>query len=488
MNILFIYSLYDIASPRKPLVTPEVMQFGISYISSYLKSRGHNTGLGVLSRISGQKNKEMIDERIKDIRPGAIFFTAVSTEYDFISSLARYIRDRFPEIYLVIGGPHVSLNPEGVLGNFDAVCIGEGEEAALELVGQLEKGLRPSGIPNMWLKNGERIEKNPTRPFRQNLDDLPFPDREMWKEWIDEVPAARESILLGRGCPFDCTYCCNHALRKLSTGNYTRYRSPDNILSEIETLAAASPLKREIYLEVENIGSNKEWVLELCSKIEGLNKTLTNPLSFGVNIRITPGLDTNAIFSALKRGNFRFINIGLESGSERVRREILNRNYSNKDIIDAVKLARSFGLQVSLLNLVGIFGETLSDFEETVRINRICQPDWVGVSIFYPYPGTRLYSLCRQKGLLDSAISTEMERGRAVLDLQGFGKRQIEHNYACFEYLVYKGHKPAYKLLSKAAFLKIRGNPFLFSLYRKFKSLVNLTRAGRHPSIILSGF
>ncbi len=469
MNVLFIYTLYNIASINKPLRTPELMQFGISYISSYLKEHSHNTELIVLSRTSAKKNEQIIDEYINVFKPKVIAFTAVSTEYDFITSTAKYIRKRFPDVYLLIGGPHVSLNPEGVLENFDALCVGEGESPMLELVSQLEKNMIPSGIYNLWIKHDSEIEKNPTRPFLQNLDILPFPDREMWDEWIDEDFGARYSVLLGRGCPFECTYCCNHALKKLASGKYTRFRSPANIVNEINEIVKKHPDKKELYLEVESIGVNKEWTLDLCNKLEQFNKTLKQPLSFGANIRITPNIDLKSIFHAFRKSNFRFVNIGLESGSERVRREILNRNYSNEDIVNAVKLAKEQGLQVSFLNMIGVPGETIDDFKETIEMNRRCLPDWVGYSIFYPYPGTRIYSLCKE--LIKKPLTTNMERGRAILDLPGFSKKQIEREYIWFEYKIYKNYKPLAQLLLQILNLKIKTNPYYFYLYRKLKNV-----------------
>jgi radical SAM superfamily enzyme YgiQ (UPF0313 family) len=456
-------------STSKPLKTPELMQFGVSYISSYLKKHGHNTKLIVLSRISGKKNEKIIDEYINAFKPNVIAFTAVSTEYDFITVTAKYIRKRYPDIYLLIGGPHVSLNPEGVLENFDALCIGEGERPTLELVSQLEKKIIPSGIHNLWIRNGSEIEKNPTRPFLQNLDILPFPDREMWNEWIDEECGARYSVLLGRGCPFECTYCCNHALKKLASGTYTRFRSPANIMDEIKEIVEKYPDKKELYLEVESIGINKKWTLDLCDKLKQFNKTLKQPISFGANIRIMPNTDFRSIFYAFKKSNFRFINIGLESGSEKVRREILNRNYSNEDIINAVKLAKDQGLQVSFLNMIGLPGETIDDFKETIEMNQKCLPDWVGNSIFYPYPGTRIYSYCKEQGLIKKSLATDMERKKAVLNLPGFSKKQIEEEYIWFEYHVFKGHKPLHKLLLKTLLLKIRSKSHFFIYIRYLK-------------------
>lgn len=470
MKVLFIYSLNIIGSPQKPIESPEQIQFGVSYISSFLKKHGHDTKLIVLSRTSPKHNRNVIDEYFKKFSPGLVCFSAVSTEYPFMANVAKYIKSKWPDAYLLIGGPHVSLSPEGVLSdNFDALCLGEGENPTLELANSLEKKVLASGISNLWLRRGFKVEKNPPRPFLQNLDSLPFPDREIWQEWIEERPGSRYAVLLGRGCPFQCTYCSNHILRKVAPGHYVRFRSPENIVAEIKDIIERFPIqKREIYLEVETFGADKEWAKNLCLALENFNKTLEKPLSFGVNLRITPNADLESLFISFKRANFRSINIGLEAGSERVRREILRRNYSNQDIINAVNLARKYGLKVTFFNMVGLPGETIDDFKETVNINRTCLPDQHFTSIFFPYPGTDAYSFCKEQGLLKGFSGAEMERMKASLDLPGFSRKQIQKSYIWFDYDVYKGRKSMYKIMGRVVRAYFLSNPYSAVLWKKF--------------------
>lgn len=448
------------------------MQFGISYISSILKKNGHATKLIVLSRLLGKRNTEIIDAQVKRFQPQLICFTCVYTEFNFMRTMAKYLKNRYPDIFLLIGGPHVSLNPkEAIASDFDALCVGEGEYPTLEIVSQFEQGKQPSDIPNLWIKQGNKIQQNPPRPFLQDLDSLPFPDRQMWQEWTEEVPDSVNAVLLGRGCPFNCTYCCNPGLRKLSGGRYVRFRSSENILEEIKNFHAKFPEKNNIYLEVETIGADKEWSLQLCSKLEEFNATLKQPLTYSTNLRITPNMDLNSLFPAFKKSNLTMLKIGLESGSERVRREILQRDYSNEDIINAVSLARKHDLKVFFYNLVGIPGETLNDFKATIKINRTCLPDVSIPHVFFPYPGTELYDLCKERGLLPEVLETGLERSEAVLDLPGFSKKQIQDSYIWFDYDVYKGYKPMYKILAKLFVSKLISNTFLHSLYRRFSYL-----------------
>jgi radical SAM superfamily enzyme YgiQ (UPF0313 family) len=327
MHVLFIFSISEYNTPQKPLRVHGQIQFGISYISAILKENGHKTDLLVITH---ETKRNEISKTILEYEPKLICFTSVSSEYDFIKDIASQIKAEFPSIHLLIGGPHTSLNPQTVVEDkFDSVCIGEGEYPTLELVQQLEKGENPTKIGNLWIKNKENIEKNQTREFLQDLDCMPFPDRVMWQKWIEKKDS-RQTILLGRGCPFQCTYCSNHALKRLAPGKYVRFRTPANVIDELKQLITEFPDTREVYFEVETItmGSNMEYAIELCRNLVQFNKD-HKKLDYGTNLRIIPNTDYDTLFQSFKTANFKFVNIGIESGSQVIRDKMLRRHYSN---------------------------------------------------------------------------------------------------------------------------------------------------------------
>ena len=466
MKVLFVHSEEDNYSVEKPLDGYERMQFGISYISSLLKSRGHETRLVVPTRL----DDSAVEEHIKDLKPELICFTSVYTEFEFLSGIAGKVKRAHPDIFLLVGGPHASLKPEECLARaFDAACVGEGEYPTLELVEQLLSGSSPHGIANLQIKTGGGVERNEPRPFIEDLDALPFPDREIWIPWLAN-PLSRPSVLAARGCPFQCTYCCNHALSHLADGGYVRMRSPRNVYEEIKEIKTRLPLLEEVYLEAETLGVNQEWAIELCSMLEQLNSEFEVPIAFGSNLRVTPRTEYEELFTAFKKSNFRFINIGLESGSERIRRDVLKRNYSNEDIVRAVTAAKKHGLEVGIYNLIGLPGETRKDFRDTVRINRICKPDWFLLSVFFPYPGTRLYDVCVEQGLMEMPPDSKLERRRPVLDLPDFSKRAVGRRHTWSPLLIYWGYRPLVELLWLVTMAKIYSHPKVLRLYRGFNS------------------
>ena len=146
------------------------------------------------------------------------------------------------EIFNVLGGHHASLDSDQVIkdGVFDAICVGEGESAIIDLaenIANISTDNHINRIDNLWYfdRENNNVIKSKSASFRQDLDELPYINRNIWDKWIDN-PSDYPAILLGRGCPFKCTYCANHAMAKIADGKYTRFRSPENIVGEIENI------------------------------------------------------------------------------------------------------------------------------------------------------------------------------------------------------------------------------------------------------------
>jgi radical SAM superfamily enzyme YgiQ (UPF0313 family) len=180
----------------------------------------------------------------------------------------------------------------------------------------------------------------------------------------------------------------------------------------------------------------------------------------------------------MKRAGVKFVNVGLESGSERVRNEILRRpKYTNEDIVSFSKMANQHGIDVSLYVLVGLPGETLADFLETVACARECRPKYCLVSIFFPYPGTDLYKMAMEMGLLGGGkLRSEGERTVALLDLPGFSRRRIRFEYIIFYYRVYRGRWPFWRIFFSVCRHFVVAYPRVYHAWRYFS---NTTAVGK---------
>jgi len=464
MRILCIYTT-DVAvkvNGRASLIIPTDLPFGIASIATTLKSAGHDVEILVLSK--GIPYKATLASILSDFSPGVVCFTSVSTQFDFVSELADLIKGSAQDIFLIAGGAHPTLNPEESIsgGKFDAICVGEGDESIVEIVKQIENGQSPSTIQGMWIKAGdEAIERNPAGPFIRDLDSLPHIDRELWDKWIVNRDGP-VSVLIGRGCPNRCSYCSNHAIARVSSGKYVRMRSPRSVISELESVLERYPGADTFYLEIETLGANHKYLFELCEALAAMNDQRERPLRFGVNYALADRVIEDSdilreIFVAMKKASITYLNVGLESGSERIRREVLRRpKYSNRSVVKFCHYAREYSIDIRMQLLMGIPGESREDFMETVGLVRECQPTLYYLNIFYPYPGTDLYLLARDKGYLMESRKVFERRG-TNLRLPGFSGLQVKREFILFYLKVYRGHKswPAIAMYTTISFIQI---------------------------------
>ncbi len=484
MRILFVTSLTDAHTPHRPLRSPEQIQFGISYLSACLQQAGHQTRLAVLSSTWGRYNRHLILESARDFPPDLIAFTAVSSEFPFIAAVADWSRHRFPHAHRILGGPHATLRPREALAfPFDAVCVGEGEATLVATANRLACGTPLEPLGNLWIRRAGRVIPGPQEPFLQDLDQLPFPDRSMWSPWITPDSNGRPAVLLGRGCPYLCTYCSNHALSRAAPGPYVRLRRPGPIVAEIAALAAAAETRGrpldEIALEVESIDLDRAWALDLCAALARFNAERPRPVGFATNLRVAPRSDPTPLFEAMRKAGFRRITLGLESGSDRVRREVMKRSYSTQDVLDTVREARRHGLEVVLQNIIGVPGETEAEALETALLNRILEPERYYVGVFHPYPGTELHAACVRRGIVATSLRGGRERSVPVLDLPEFPAHRIRRTLVWFDFHVSAGRRPALRIASRALRTWVRTHPRLDLPARRLRGGLPLRRLER---------
>ena len=189
------------------------------------------------------------------------------------------------------------------------------------------------------------------------------------------------------------------------------------------------------------------------------------------------------LLEALQRANFTIINIGLESGSERLRNGYLQRPpYANHDVVEFVKKAKEYGIDVIFFVLMGLPTETIDAYYETVKVCRDAQPYDVYLSIFYPYPGTRLFEVSIELGLIEKEQRHGYERSQPNLELPDFPSKKLVHEYVWFFYKVYGGHRPLPMVMARVLrnylmtvprlnelFNALSNTGFVFRLKQKFR-------------------
>jgi radical SAM superfamily enzyme YgiQ (UPF0313 family) len=262
-----------------------------------------------------------------------------------------------------------------------------------------------------------------------DLDTLPLPDRELFD--FGQILAANDGwvdMMAGRGCPYGCSYCCNPALRERfnGLGKYVRFRSVANVVEEIRSLASSYTIKT-LNFQDDVFTLDREWTLQFS---QAYGQEFQFP--FWINTRVERMNDAELV-AALARAGCRGVRIGIESGNEALRADILKRRMSNNEIRQAFALARKYGLETYTCNMLGIPGETAEMIEETVALNRELQPADLQFSVFYPYPMTELYDVSVRNGYLveGDSLPSYYER-RSVLRLPTLSQEELERGYDRF--------------------------------------------------------
>jgi len=360
---------------------------GTAYLHAAAKSRHHKFSL-LLSN-----NPSTILSKIQTEKPDVIGFSCLSCFMKEILSLCCEIKKSF-DISIILGGPHPTLFPE-VLSekSIDMICIGEGEFALIDLLNAIEKKKNYSHIKNLWVKKGNTIHKNPLRPLVEPLDKIPLIDWSCYRN--TPVLLGSPTVFLIRGCPFSCNYCFNQQTKKLyhNLGNYIRHFSVQRSLLEIKAALKYFP-KDPIIFASDSFGIDLPWMEQVFERYS----KLTN-LPFVLLLR--PELTTQECIDIIAKYNCCSVSIGVESGSERIRRDIIRRYYTNSFLITMAQRLHAKNIKFKTFNMLGLPTETEKEMWETVDINIKMKTDFPRASIFTPYPGTEIVEIAKKRGYLN---------------------------------------------------------------------------------------
>lgn len=175
-------------------------QHGIMILSAVLKQHGFQTDLFITEFI-----KESIADEIVQFKPDVIACSTMTPGFRSAMNLVGKLKERLPGVFVVMGGSHPTLFPDMFEKekDLDAICISEGEYPMVELCTSLHEGKLRTDIRNMWIRNGDEIIKNKNRPFIEDINSLPFPDRHVYFDRYPDLAQRDFKFMTDRGCPFD---------------------------------------------------------------------------------------------------------------------------------------------------------------------------------------------------------------------------------------------------------------------------------------------
>lgn len=420
-NILFIYP--DVREQEEEYSSAiasseyEGMYYeGIASISAVLKINGHKTKLfhitePLINEDNPNKKMHLMDKNanllfdvVEKFKPNIIAFSSTTNQFHIVKELAYYLRDTFKcdkRITTICGGIHTILSPEEVINTYgiDIVCLGEGENVLLELANNIPI----SQIKGIWHKGciSGTIFKSEKRELIKDLDTLPFPDTDIFDyEKSYDYKLKRLNLVVSRGCPYSCSYCCNHAIRESykNCGNYFRMHSPEYVVSQIKNSLQKYPGIEYCDFRDDNFLQNEKWVDTF---LELYKKEINLPLV----IIARADKITDEIMEKLSEIPCRMIRLGIESGNAEIIKS-LNRTVNKERILNAVRLAKKYNITIYPFYILNLPQEDAWKFMDTIKLHaRLVEIgsvklDMYHLSVFYPYAGTKLYKYCKEHNLI----------------------------------------------------------------------------------------
>jgi len=324
---------------------------GVRYIHSLLKSKGFDASIIFFKRLNINDGTPPTDKELAlftgllaRIKPDLLGISiGCSTFRNTAVELTKRARSEV-NCPIVWGGVHVTVTADRTLSEHDMLVIGEGEGAMLDLSQRLESGESIADIKNLWLRQNGSEVKNPVRPPIQDLDSLPFHDfTNDGKFFInaDQLfefdPLVKEhdlyQIMTTRGCPFDCTYCANSVYHRLykGMGKTVRTRSVPNVIEELNYALEMLPEIKQIAFYDDVFGLDLDWTREFCEQYKA-------KVGIPYWVYVHPKTVTEELVRMLKDSGLVYADMGVQSGSQRVRNQYFKRMDTNEDVQRAMSI------------------------------------------------------------------------------------------------------------------------------------------------------
>lgn len=440
MRILLIQTPFTIyKSEEKSCHLP----LGLAYICAALRNRHEVSVLDAIAE--GYENEkaetsnfmtyglpfEVIKNKIRDCAPDVVGvswpFSDQSENVHRVCAIAKQVN---PKIVTIVGGGHPSVLPLEVLKdiNIDYVIIGEGEYSVKSLLEELEKGKKLLSTEGLVYRNNGNVFVNPKRNYIEELDKIAFPYWEAFpleRYYKINRPHGGDAkrtpflpMITSRGCPFGCIFCSIHNI----WGKNFRKRSPENVLSEIEYFKAKLGIK-EILFEDDNLTLEKERCEHIFKGIIQRNLDLVWSAPNGVAINT---IDEDFL-SLMKDSGYYSFSFAVESGDEFVLKHIIKKPIQLSKIKPLVKKARNLGLEINTFFVVGLPDEKKEHIKKTFDFARELKVDNVNFFFATPLPGSELYTICREKGLISPTLDYRyLKSNKPSFATREFSMSQLE--------------------------------------------------------------
>lgn len=418
MRVLFVYN--------------EVEALGLEYLSAVLKQHGHQTDIAfdprlfdffrhefrnpILGNIFNFR-KDLINKIIK-YEPDVIGFQVLSANYPWCVEVASEVKKRLPNVPVVFGGYHPTASPKYVMEHscVDYVIKGEAEHAFLDLVQMIEHGEVDPSMQNLVMRHQGNFIDNDVRPYIQDLDTLPFPDKDLFYKYGTPFDIAH-MIMTRRGCPYGCTFCGNNLWRKtyfkddpnyMFTPKFVRGRTPENVVEEMRIVKQKYGVKL-LRVNDDDFPYDERWMTRF-------SEVLTDDARIPYKCFVNPNSMNETTAHLLKITGCEQIQMGVQSMNPQLRK-LMGRPMPEKIIERAISVIRNEGIGIFCDQIYGLPGETEDDYKSMVSFYRSNPTDFVNVYWVNYFPGTDIVQQAVEAGVLSSEQGEEIQKSPVAGDV-----------------------------------------------------------------------
>jgi len=384
----------------------------------------------VLELLPYERLREDFNATLANYEANILAVSANSLEYELFCELIEGVQFVKSKPFIIVGGIHATIAPNNVIKNpyIDALCIGEGEKAWEEFLFKFKTDQEITTIRNLWVKTTDGIKKNPLRPLlsEEELWEIPpdlsyFDQRHLLKPFDGKI-YRQGQIELSRGCPYSCSYCVNSALKDLykGMGKFFRIRPFENLQEGV---------KRLVQLGCEMLKLHDECFF--CVPYHVLEKFCN---WYGKEVRLPLLLQTRPesvteekVKLVADMGVPVQISCGVESGSERILRDICNRYTTLGQIRNAFKIMKKYKIRSNAYTMIGFPTETREEVFETIFLIREINPDVSIMSVFFPFEGVLLRKICIEREYISGNEKTRSFTDGSILRKQPMSGDEIKN-------------------------------------------------------------
>ncbi len=368
---------------------------GAMYLIAALKNGGHSVELFI-------ESLELdFEGSVASFTPDIICFSVMTGSHHWPYETIEKIKKILPKALIVIGGPHPTFFKEVIENDLvDITCIGEGEGAILDLADAYPNIKNLIKTPNLQVKYKGETFTNTVRDF-EDIDSILFPDRESYYKYPILNEAERKLFLTSRGCPYNCSFCFNHTLKKMykGKGKFIRIRTAENIIEEILEVKDKYVLK-SVFFQDDTFILSKEWLKDFLEKYrEKVNLPFT--------CLVRADLTDEDVVRWLKEAGCVGVQFGIECGDEEIRNKVLKKHLTDKQIIEAARLYKKYGIKFKTYNMMGLPNESLESAFKTIELNAKIKSDFPWASLLVPYPNTDIAEMMKKDGTIPPDYSID---------------------------------------------------------------------------------